>query len=509
MPDLTRDQHAILQALAAADGPLLVPDLAAAVQADQAQIAAFLASAPEGWLEISERARQQLIAGDGSPQGGEPVLPERQFLPVLAEAGELSMKDVSAWARVHGTNPGDLLKHGGPKGKGWLSKDKGQLAITDDGRKALEIKLPEERALARLAAEGSLYLDETDAPDEVAALKGRELGGAKIKLKDRIERRVALAEAGRALLDDPELRVVELANQLTHEQLADGSWRDVQLRPYDVTLPAEVRRPAKAHPLRRLLLETRKAFLQLGFEEIVSPHVESAFWCFDSLFQPQDHPAREMQDTFYMSTPERCELPADQALVDRVRAVHEDGGETGSTGWGYRWSEEVARQPVLRTHTTATTIRALGENPNPPRKVFAVGRVFRNETISYKHLPEFTQVDGVVIDQHASFRTLLGTLTEFYRHMGFDKVKFKPAFFPYTEPSAEVFVYFEPKQAWVELGGCGVFRPEVTEPLGCTTPVIAWGLGLERLAMIRYGLSDIRQLYLSDLDDLRKVSLCQ
>jgi phenylalanyl-tRNA synthetase alpha chain len=164
---------------------------------------------------------------------------------------------------------------------------------------------------------------------------------------------------------------------------------------------------------------------------------------------------------------------------------------------------------VLRTHTTATSIRALAQNPEPPRKVFCVGRVFRNENITYKNLPEFTQVDGIIIDRDASFATLLGTLREFYRKMGFDQVRFKPEFFPYTEPSAGVFAYLASRDKWLELGGSGVFRPEVTRPLGCTVPVLAWGLGLERLAMARYGLQDIRTLYWTDLDWLKEVPLCQ
>jgi phenylalanyl-tRNA synthetase alpha chain len=164
---------------------------------------------------------------------------------------------------------------------------------------------------------------------------------------------------------------------------------------------------------------------------------------------------------------------------------------------------------VLRTHTTAATVRALHADPNPPRRVFSVGPVFRRETIDYKHLPVFHQVDGIVIDANASFAMLLTLLTTFYRKMGFPRIQFRPAFFPYTEPSVEVFVYLESRQDWVEMGGAGVFRPEVTEPLGCTVPVLAWGLGLERVAMFRFGLSDIREIYLAHLDWLKETPLCR
>jgi len=149
------------------------------------------------------------------------------------------------------------------------------------------------------------------------------------------------------------------------------------------------------------------------------------------------------------------------------------------------------------------------DNPRPPRKVFCVGPVFRRETIDYKHLPVFHQVDGIVIDEKASFAALLTLLSTFYKKMGFDRIQFRPAFFPYTEPSVEVFVWMESRSDWVEMGGSGIFRPEVTEPLGCRVPVLAWGLGLDRLAMFRYGLKDIRELYLSHLDWLEEVPQCR
>ncbi|MCU0728253.1 MAG: phenylalanine--tRNA ligase subunit alpha, partial [Planctomycetes bacterium] len=292
------------------------------------------------------------------------------------------------------------------------------------------------------------------------------------------------------------------------ELIASGRWREVAFKRFDVTLAAEARRPGKAHPISRIVEETRQAFLSMGFTEWQTDFVESGFWDFDALFQPQDHPARDMQDTFYVARPERATLP-DPALVDRVRRTHEDGGDTDSTGWGYRWSPDKARQAILRTHTTATTIRALAADPNPPRKIFTIGKVFRRETISYKHLPEFMQIDGIIIDEGATLATLKGTLTEYYRKLGFPKIRFKPSFFPYTEPSAEIYVFLESRDTWVELGGSGIFRPEVTRPLGCKVPVLAWGLGLERLALFRYGAENIRALYDADLAWLREVPLCR
>jgi phenylalanyl-tRNA synthetase alpha chain len=294
----------------------------------------------------------------------------------------------------------------------------------------------------------------------------------------------------------------EEATQLTHENLKTGSWKSLQYREYDVNAEYPEVYPGKIHPLQRIIEEVRSIFIKLGFTESKGTILESAFWNFDCLFQPQDHAAREMQDTFYIKTPMITKLPGDE-LVRRVSRVHTDGGDTGSEGWGYTWDEEVARQSVLRTHTTCVSARFL-KNNKPPLKMFSVGRVFRRETITYKHLPEFHQVEGIVAAEDINFQNLLGILKEFYRKLGFE-VRFRPAYFPYTYLSTECEVYLPEKKSWIELGGSGMFRPEVLEPLGVETPVAAFGLGIERLAMIRLGIKDIRMLYQSDLGWLRNL----
>ena len=238
----------------------------------------------------------------------------------------------------------------------------------------------------------------------------------------------------------------------------------------------------------------------MGFKEIEGNFVESAFWAFDALFQPQDHPARDMQDTFYLARPDKLPLPAEE-LVLSVKEMHEHGGDIDSDGWGYVWSREEAEKAILRTHTTANTIQYLASHPEPPVKVFSVGRIFRRESMDWKHLPEFQQIEGIVMEEDASFSMLIGILKEFYGRMGFKEIRIRPGYFPYTEPSLEVEVQFGGE--WVELGGAGIFRPEVTVPFGVEHPVLAWGLGLERLVMAVEGLEHIRQIYVSDLDWLR------
>lgn len=271
-------------------------------------------------------------------------------------------------------------------------------------------------------------------------------------------------------------------------------------RPYNIHTPVKPVYGAKIHPYQRLINEMRRIFLDMGFTEIKGDIVQSSFWNFDALFQPQDHPAREMQDTFHLDT--TCDLPGQ--YVATVKNMHETGGDIGSTGWGGIWSEEVARKQVLRTHTTAVTIKYLAENPDPPVKAFCIDRAYRREAIDPTHTPEFEQLEGVVMDRGVSFKNLLALLTEFYHRMGFEEVRFRPGYFPYTEPSVEPEVYIESMGRWVELGGAGVFRKEVTSPLGIKYPVLAWGLGVSRVAMLRLGLKDLRELYQSDIDWLRK-----
>ncbi len=285
---------------------------------------------------------------------------------------------------------------------------------------------------------------------------------------------------------------------LTHEQIVSGEWKNVNLRRYDVTKLPKKAYPGKIHPYQRIISEMREILLEMGFEELYGGIVQQSFWNFDALFQPQDHPAREMQDTFYLK--ETLPLPKG---YESVKAMHISGGDTSSTGWGGVWKEEKAEQCVLRTHTTSVSIQHLAKNPNPPIKAFCIGRVYRRETIDTTHLAEFEQLEGVVMDEGVTFGNLLGLLREFYHRMGFTGVRFKPSYYPYTEPSLDAEVYVE-GLGWIEMGGAGVFREEVTAPLGINYPVLAWGLGVSRIAMLRLGLKDLRYLHRSDVAFLRE-----
>ena len=285
---------------------------------------------------------------------------------------------------------------------------------------------------------------------------------------------------------------------LTREQILSGAWKTKNLRRYDVSKLPKKAYPGKIHPYQRIIGEMREILLEMGFEELYGDIVQQCFWNFDALFQPQDHPAREMQDTFYL----RETLPLPEGY-EKVKAMHISGGETSSTGWGGVWKEEKAEQCVLRTHTTSLSIQHLAQNTNPPVKAFAVGRVYRRESIDTTHLAEFEQLEGIVMDEGVTFGNLLGILREFYNRMGFESVRFKPSYYPYTEPSLDAEVFIE-GIGWIEMGGAGVFREEVTAPIGINYPVLAWGLGVSRIAMLRLGLKDLRLLHKSDVAFLRE-----
>lgn len=308
---------------------------------------------------------------------------------------------------------------------------------------------------------------------------------------------IRITEVGRTFASGG-LDLTEETGTLTSDQISSGAWRDLTLRRYDITKKPRPVWPGKTHPYQRLIDEMRRILLDMGFTELYGSVVQGAFWNFDALFQPQDHPAREMQDTFHLK--ERSELPPGW---EQVRDIHEHGGETSSCGWGGRWDPEKAKATVLRTHTTSLSIQHLAAHPKPPVKAFCIGRVYRRETIDPTHLPEFEQLEGIVMDDDVSFRHLLGYLKEFYGRMGFSNVRFRPAYFPYTEPSVEPEVWID-GLGWVELGGAGIFREEVTAPWGIKSPVLAWGLGVSRVAMLKMGLSDLRELYQSDIDWVRR-----
>jgi phenylalanyl-tRNA synthetase alpha chain len=423
-------------------------------------------------------------------------LPERRALQLISKkGGKASLNEISTIL-----NKQEIpVAIGWLKKKGWaaIKKDKGTLLeITGDGKKALKTESEEEKILHLLNEKPNTEVEK----NKIKSLLSRK---NVVKEKEIITSTIILTENGKKIIQKG-IEFKDEISQITSDIIKSGDWKDKIIRPYDINAFAPAKYGGKAHPLVDLISKIRQIFIEMGFEEVQGDFVESCFWNMDMLFIPQDHPAREMQDTLYCKIPSKIKIN-EKDLIDKISKVHEDGGVTSSTGWGYKFSKSEGERALLRTHTTVNTIRYLYNNPKPPSKVFSIGRVFRKENIDTTHLPEFYQIEGIVHEEDSNFRQLIGVLKEFYRRIGFEKIRFRPGYFPYTEPSMEVEVFWN--NEWMELGGSGIFRPEVTEPIGIKNPVLAWGLGLERLAMLKFGLTDIRDLYISDLGWLRKKSL--
>ena len=448
----------------------------------------------KGLVKIDEKVEKFFEVAD--KETIEKGLPERRAISIInAEGGKIDMNVLSEKM----PNGEDKIAIGWLKRKGLadIAAEGGMkfLSLTEKGMSAIRSKMADEDLLEKMM---SSRLHEKDAdPKIIIDLKGRQ---GLIRDKIVTERTITITDDGKKVVSSG-IELKKEVTDVTDRLIQSGEWESVQFRKYDVGTFAPSITPAKKHPLTRLGDEIRRLFTNMGFTEMSSEYVQPAFWNLDVLFTPQDHPARDLQDTFYLDNPSKIDL-ADEVLVQKVKDIHERGGNTGSTGWGGTWSREKAEAALLRTHSTVSSIRYIADHPDTPQKAFSISRIFRNESIDSTHLPEFTQIEGIVIDENGNFDMLISMIREFYARMGFDQVRIRPAYFPYTEPSLELEVFFNGK--WMELGGAGIFRPEVVEPFGVKHPVLAWGFGFERLAMLKWNIKDIRDLYISDMDDLKK-----
>lgn len=422
-------------------------------------------------------------------------LPERKAIKAIGAAG--GKMDMTALAEAM---PGeDKIAVGWLKRKGLadISDENGNkiLALTEKGRSALGKKMPVEELLEKMSSSPVAI---SDAPSElIKELKGR---GGMVREAPVVFRTISITEEGKKKASSG-LELKKEITDITDRIIQSGEWRDAEFRRYDIKTFAPSVYPAKRSPMTRLSDQVGRMLLDMGFTEMSSEYVQPSFWNMDVLFTPQDHPARDLQDTFYLEYPASIKED-DEELVEKIKNLHENGGDTGSTGWGGEWSREFSESTILRTHSTVSSIRYIAEHPEAPCKAFSISRIFRKESIDSTHLPEFTQIEGIVIDENGNFDMLISIIREFYSRMGFDQIRIRPAYFPYTEPSLELEVFFNGK--WMELGGAGIFRPEVVEPFGVKHPVLAWGFGFERLAMLKWNISDIRELYISDLDVLKE-----
>ena len=414
--------------------------------------------------KLTEEGKEYLMNG----------LPEKRLIEVLDSMPQKSAKIAKIALRIK--NFPVALKWAIEKG--WVIKRGDEVILLSKPD-----RIPEQEALAKIE-------------------RGEEVEEEVLKV---LIKRKLVAEEKETPFKKAERYIGKEIDQLTPELIKTGLWRKVIFKTYNVEVFGKRVYPGKKHPYRQVIDEVREKLLALGFEEAKGPFVELNFWNCDALFMPSDHPAREIHSMFFLKNPKYGKV-LDKSLWKKVELTHLNGWKTGGKGWGC-WDFELARRLILRSQTTAVSARRLyelGKNKKIPHKMFVIDRVFRPDTIDAKHFIEFEQCEGIVVGEGLNFRHLLGYLKEIAESVvGGKKVMFKPSYFPFTEPSVEGFVHHE-KLGWVEFGGAGIFRPEVTLPFGIKVPVLAWGLGIGRLAMLKLGIDDIRYLYAKDLEWLRE-----
>ncbi|MFD1685036.1 phenylalanine--tRNA ligase subunit alpha [Halobellus litoreus] len=434
-------------------------------------------------------------------------LPEVRLYRAAVDAGAadepVEMGRVIGTADLDGPEVDIALANFGRKGYGEI--DGGELSADGDADTESDPETVALAALADLARAGEASASDVLADverDVLDQLVSRNL----LERHERTVRTVALTDAGvTALMEGVE--AAETVDRLTPEMLTSGEWADVEFTEYNVEADAPEVRGGKTHVLRQTAERVKDVLVGMGFQEMDGPHADADFWINDCLFMPQDHPARTHWDRFALDVPPIEDLPDD--LVDNVERAHREG--VGEDGDGYHspWSEDFARAIALRGHTTSLSMRYLSGTQvgelEPPQRYFSVEKVYRNDTLDATHLLEFFQIEGWVMAEDLSVRDLMGTFVEFYEQFGITDVQFKPHYNPYTEPSFELFGRHPTTGELIEIGNSGMFRDEVLEPLGVEHDVMAWGLALERLAMLTTGAEDIRDLHgtLADLDFLR------
>ncbi len=450
-----------------------------------------LAETPYEKIELDENGKKYLAA----------KLPERRFLQALSSPKTLDeiKKQVLLSDEELSVSIGILRK----KEAVQISADK-KFSITEKGSKLLKSVFPEEEflklsfplQLTSLSAQQKSVLEEIKKRKAIVKLtSGKRIG-------------YALTQLGKDVLKKG-IPDKEYLDAVTPQVLKSAIWKKNEFRRYDVKAPVPKIFAGRKQPYRRFIEGVRQKFLSLGFTEMTGPTVEKEFWNMDSLYMPQFHSARDIHDAYYIKNPQyasKDELPA--KIVDNVRKAHESGFGTGSKGWRYQFDVNRTYRHVLRTQDTAISPQVLSsQNLKVPGKYFQIVRCFRYDVIDATHLPDFNQTGGFVVEEGLTLRHLFGLLRLFAKEFAeSDKIKIVPAYFPFTEPSASLYAK-HPDIGWIELAGAGMFRPEMTAPLGVKAPVIAWGVGLERLAMFKLGLKDIRQLFSHDLEFLRNARM--
>jgi phenylalanyl-tRNA synthetase alpha chain len=424
-------------------------------------------------------------------------LPERRLANIISKS--ISLKDAKSLSRLSDNEFKVAL--GTLKKKAMINLINEKIILTS--RESIHEKTLEEKFLESLPRK----IEEL-APEEKYALENLKKRKEIIEIKEKKIIEFELTELGERIIKQNLISSRDLLESLTPEMIKNNSWKGKRFRRYDITSPVPKIFGGKKHFVNQATDYAKRIWLEMGFKEMTGNLTQTGFWNFDALFTAQDHPVREMHDTFFIKN-KKAILP-EKKLVDEVKKAHE-GKIRGSKGWQYEWKEKPAESVLLRTHTTCLSIRTLVEiakNREFPAKYFALGKCFRNETVDATHGFEFNQTEGIVVDENANFSQLLGYLKLFFSKMGYEKIRVRPGYFPYTEPSLEIDVFHPYFKKWIELGGAGMFRPELTIPIfGKHIPVLAWGPGFDRIIMEFFEIKDLREMYKNDINKLREMKI--
>lgn len=471
-----------------------------------------------GWLlskEILTISGEKTLAFVSLTETGEVYaerkIPPLRMLDVIRQKGQVSIRELQERSDMEAEEKSSAI--GALKASGLVRVAAGGLLEIVDEGKAMPFEQLQGLIIDLKGRKEPVLLSEiTPSDQELIASHHRKRGKGKgiFRIDERVTRTYVVAPIFTEVWEQLARREIrEEYALLTPEMLKSGSWRGQHPRPYNIQLRPARLAPGRKHPYREFLDFVKGKLVAMGFEEMRGPLVESEFWNMDALFMPQFHPAREIHDVYYAKGPLYNEA-IDASRIEAVAAVHRGESSprrdrTGaSRGWRYPFDVRRTRRLILRSQGTAVSSRTMARGPSIPGKYFSVARCFRYDQVDATHAPDFFQVEGIVLGEDIHFRTLLGLLVLFAREVAkAEEVKFLPAYFPFTEPSVEMHAK-HPELGWMELGGAGLFRPEVIKPLGVSVPVIAWGLGLDRMAMMALGISDIRLLFSGDLELIRQ-----
>jgi len=429
--------------------------------------------------------------------------PEERLFSLVQKEGPSKLPEAAAKLGLENKEVGSAF--GAAAGWGLLAMNEQKQVACKDETKQEELK--KRRDLLSLFGDQTPKLEQ-DLSEEQKTLiqslsrkRGADKGMFRVIEREQVAYR--LTQAGLKAAEELHRAGVsgEEIGQITPEILRSGEWKNAAFRSYNINTPAQRVLLGRKNPYVEFLEELKDKLNSLGFEEFDGPLLETEFWNCDALFMPQFHAARDIHDVYYVKNPTHAKA-IEQPYLDQVAACHEDGWQTGSLGWRYPFDRDFTRRLILRSQGTVLSAKTLPKAKVPGR-YFGVVRCFRYDKVDATHRADFYQTEGIALGEKVNLKTLLGLLKMFAVEVaGAEEYKFVPGYFPFTEPSVEIHIR-HPKLGWFELGGSGIFRPEVTKPLGIEVPVAAWGLGIDRMALVALGLNDLRDLFTPDIEQVR------